>query len=443
MRILLYMLKEYILPIDYAHFNTDLWEIGGNIGNRVFITALYKMLNTEYNSIDFCQFDKDLQICNYRKEEINEKFDAIVVPCLLFGVNSAEMVVIHNYIQALRGIKIPIYFFSLGSNVTNYSMMSVMEKKAGGIARELAELVFESGGGLATRGYFTQEFLEHIGVRGAVPTGCQSLFQNGRGLRIEKKNISRDDFKVIFNGHFDFLRRKEIHWLINKNPNSMYFDQDGFKDLIYREGEDGKCKEQSVLREVVRYSDIGLKLFYMKRLKFIGDIEEWENYLIQNEFCFSFGERIHGNIVSLLAGIPCFECWRDARTREMVEFFHIPGKDSRRIEKINLYEIYNNADYNEFNMTYKRLYDGFENYMKNTGLVKSLEPQLSAKSEVSYQNFQDYDYAYNMSEKERERVLNILRMMGYPVERWSIRAGQIKRLLQRINIEISKILKGA
>ena len=201
------MLKEYILPIDYAHFNTDLWEIGGNIGNRVFITALYKMLNTEYNSINFCQFDKDLQICNYRKEEINEKFDAIVVTCLLFGVNSAEMVVIHNYIQALRGIKIPIYFFSLGSNVTNYSMMSVMEKKAGGIARELAELVFESGGGLVTRGYFTQEFLEHIGVRGVVPTGCQLLFQNGRGLRIEKKNISRDDFKVIFNGHFDFLRR--------------------------------------------------------------------------------------------------------------------------------------------------------------------------------------------------------------------------------------------
>lgn len=138
------------------------------------------------------------------------------------------------------------------------------------------------------------------------------------------------------------------------------------------------------------YTQEGLRLIGCDRLCLIADFYCWQDYLIQGNFSFSLGQRIHGNIMSLLAGIPCYVLWHDTRTKEMVDYFHLPGKMYRKNEKIDPYELFCEVDYDEFNKNYTELFGIFENHLKKYGLIKNeidiqKDPRL-----LEYNDFSEY-----------------------------------------------------
>lgn len=133
-------------------------------------------------------------------------------------------------------------------------------------------------------------------------------------------------------------------------------------------------KMGGVLRYIKKYGAESLCLIKAKRLNLFIDMPDWIDYLKLECFNFSCGSRIHGNIISILAGIPAAVCALDSRTREMAEFFDIPIITSRDLRNQDLLEIYNHISYDKFNATFSKKYEAYAQFLKSHGIVKDINP---------------------------------------------------------------------
>ena len=113
--------------------------------------------------------------------------------------------------------------------------------------------------------------------------------------------------------------------------------------------------------------------FIQNRARLFYDFDKWQEFLCSNAN-FVYGQRIHGNIMGLLAGIPCFVDVIDSRTREIAEFYHIPNSFDMSFnpKKHDLYELYQSLDFSDFNANYKIKFARFKKFLSDNGLPNML-----------------------------------------------------------------------
>lgn len=101
-----------------------------------------------------------------------------------------------------------------------------------------------------------------------------------------------------------------------------------------------------------------------QRARLFYEFEKWSDFLKQNAN-FAYGQRIHGNIMALLAGIPAFVDVIDSRTREIAEFYHIPNSFDMPFnpKKDDLFELYQTLDFSDFNKNYKDKFTRFQGFL--------------------------------------------------------------------------------
>ena len=326
---------------------------GLNVGNKVWIQGIISTLSTKDNELFFYN-------PNETWEEINSKYDKIVYSAAnMFSKEYLSL--IKTVTQLFRKSKVPVYVIAVGVQANSYDEIDRLICDIGNEVVDFMDCIYSTGGEIACRGYFTKEFLDKIAINTSVATGCPSLYQNGRGLKITKNGCVK---KVIFNGNapFDYHQLKAF-------PESTYIDQDIFLGYKY---DLTKYNEAKYL--VNMFERVGRKrtrLFFEDRIQVFYDMPEWKKYIEHERFDFSLGSRIHGNIMSLLSGVPAVVFAIDSRTREMAELFNIPFIDS--IDKYqNIEELFDNADYRIFNEKFSKLFDCFEGFLQKCDLVKQV-----------------------------------------------------------------------
>ena len=82
-----------------------------------------------------------------------------------------------------------------------------------------------------------------------------------------------------------------------------------------------------------------MQLIKEGRVRLFYDIPVWSDFFQRENIDFSIGERIHGNLIALLNGVPAVVCPHDTRTRELAEFFEIPMVEDVSSKRY-IYEIY-------------------------------------------------------------------------------------------------------
>ena len=124
--------------------------------------------------------------------------------------------------------------------------------------------------------------------------------------------------------------------------------------------------------KLLSYKDSGIvlpKLIAEDRIRLIMDMWDWQSDLMKSGVNMSFGSRIHGNIMAVLAGVPAVVLNIDTRTKEMAEFYDIPSIEYNPDKNLDLYEVYQNLDYDKFNKTFGKKYDDFNQFLVNCGIV--------------------------------------------------------------------------
>ena len=348
---------------DYSQMAKTFREKGiscPNLGNRLWFQGLISEISCPQNELAY--FSEAMT-----KEYINENFDMIIAPMANI-FHAAFKSILLRLAGRFEGIRIPVYVIACGVQADSYSEMDELCKTLKGPATAFMRNVYETGGEFALRGYFSKEFFDRMGFPSAVVTGCPSLYQLGRNLQVPQEKCAEVTFRPLINGNLERYQQPAKRY-----ATAEFFDQERFFHILH-----DPAHSVDISQLVRTWGYETTKWLLEDRVHLIPSMNDWRNYLQQGGFDFSFGSRIHGSIMPILAGIPALIDAGDSRTREMAEFFEIPmlGKQVSQSAK-SLYEMYLQTDYSVFNRNYSEKFDAFERFLVQHGIVETINQDNS------------------------------------------------------------------
>lgn len=345
----------------YQHIKSTQNGICPNWGNKLWFQGLISEIDVPENTITFR--------LNETIDEINNTFDMIIYPMAnIFAKKHSQSLL--DLSESLKNIKIPIYIIACGAQAKSYDHIDKLINTIGEQSKKFISTIYETGGEFALRGEFTKHFFDKLGFTSACVTGCPSLYQLGQNFNVNNNKYKLDELNPVFNGDLNYVAKGLKYY-----SNSYYMCQDHYFDFLYN-------KEQTRLldfKKQVQFSIINnvesINFLKDNKIKMIADMPEWRNFLIKNNFNYSIGSRIHGNIMSILSGIPSTVIALDTRTREMAEFFDIPliiptNKKNYSIKQIE--ELYLEADYTKFNKNYKNRYLKYQQFLCDHKIISKI-----------------------------------------------------------------------
>lgn len=170
-------------------------------------------------------------------------------------------------------------------------------------------------------------------------------------------------------------------------------DQDQFLECLYSENYFYPSRTEKEFSFYRSRSIFQAELLGAGRIHLIPDVDEWYSFLQAAGFDYSFGTKIHGSIMPILAGVPATVLGIDSRTQEMAEFFDIPYckfDHHRKYTRDDLYAAYEQADYSAFNTHFPERYFAFEQFLREKGIVDEINRENRFLCPTDAFTHQDY-----------------------------------------------------
>lgn len=333
----------------------------GNTGNHVIHQGILSELQDGENEIEFWK-DEPWEV-------INEKYDAIIWSSANLLQPEHKESIRHNA-ELFSHSKIPIYIISVGAQADSYDEKCNLIESIKEETRELLTSIYNCGGEIGLRGYFTKEILDSIMPGNTAEViGCPSIYQTGKKLIINNKKDDR--IRPAFS---DWGNKKDLFSgsIFTEYPESVVIDQ----GIFYREILDLKSYEKAgyayIVNLVRKYGGNYSWLLFNNRIKLFYDVPEWYRFLQNGDYNFFLSHRIHGGIMAILAGIPTMVVAVDSRVREMAEFFNIPFILPQNVDCKFVEYAYEKTDYSEFNKNYRNRFEAFNNFLMKHNLVSEI-----------------------------------------------------------------------
>lgn len=396
--------------VDDIYHHTDYLNYefvrGTNVGNKLWLMGLVSSISTPDNQIDFLEDTMDT-------DYINANYDICIKPeANIFSKRFAHYM--EKHIEIFGEVNIPIYVIACGVQASSYDELTELIDCIGDISKRFIRSIYRTGGEFCLRGYFTKEFFDRLGFSSAVVTGCPSMYQYGRGFRLDYNHVHVENFKPALNWGGRITPLKKIIGY----QNSEFFDQGNYYDIIYR------VYQGSAIEFIKKYGVLIAELLQNDRLKLFVDLQDWADYLKLECFSFSCGSRIHGSIMPILMGIPAVIYPIDSRTQEMAEYFDIPMISKHDLKKKDLYEIYLDTNYKRFNDSFSKKYDIYEKFLIERGIVKKANTVSLLNNKKSRINTDRLDYVKSIQAnnstvlEEIENKQVVYRIIDYAKEKY-------------------------
>lgn len=379
-KILLCLNRNQFEKFDYTQSYPDaMASIGGNSGNNVFQYSLQSLFSNPNNEITVdCKLLHNVPIEREYYDKINNEFDCVVFSPANVLAAYAKHTKLSSWTKNFNSIKIPIYAIGLGAqsdkNFSTEYLANIKEE-----ACSFVKTILKDNGFIGLRGDFSAECMNKLGFSEGsdfMTIGCPSMFMMGSDLKIEKKTISKENFAPLING-FRAWNNTDFHKYFKKYPKSVFVCQEEFYRLLFKQNELTWKEFQYLYDDDNKF----LNMYRENRIKLYGAFQGWYHDIKELGINFSYGCRIHGNVVPILAGIPAYVDAFDSRTKELAQYFEIPYGDFEPFNMPDPYELYQQADYSNFNKNFKDKYAKFEEFTKQCKLniqpIKEVQKDLS------------------------------------------------------------------
>lgn len=332
-----------------------------NVANKIWFQAIVSAVSTPENSLTFWN-------PNMNPQDINETFDLIIAPMAnVFSNGYKELM--EQLAEQFSKFKIPIYVIACGVQASSYDDLDILIEQIKIPAKKMITAVYQTGGEFALRGYFTYEFFKKLGFPSAVVTGCPSLYQIGNDIvkQLKVDKVSKEKFVPAFNGnlkyHIQDMKKYKNSFFIDQNTYYYFINSPKFAKL--------DLNRSQILRLCKQYSLDELEQISLGKVKLFPDMDDWKNFLQEKNVTFSYGGRIHGNVMALLSGIPAMVCGIDSRTSEMAEYFNIPLYSMKDMKKEDIYDIYLKADFQKFINKFPERLNEYERFLRDHHIIKN------------------------------------------------------------------------
>lgn len=335
--------------------------IGDNVGNLLFSSASYKLLQTEGTEVQV----GTLRGGRAEAERINAEVDHVVIP-LANAFRPSYVETLDRMSETIEALTVPVTVLGVGAQLKLDGKVDRLDAVKDSVVR-FVRAVLEKSPSIGVRGEFTAQYLAGLGFTDVDLIGCPSIFLHGPGLRIEKRvpALTRSS-RISLNlspyvpGLGPIVERHTARY-----PKLRYAAQhrDALGMLLDKEHRAAThATDQSVLPTHHEHP-----LVRDHRTSFFVDPEPWMRYLAG--FDYSFGTRIHGNIAALLAGTPATVLAHDSRTLELVRYYDIPHRTMKQMRPdTDAAELYAEADFTAFNDRHVERFDVFARFLSSHGL---------------------------------------------------------------------------
>jgi hypothetical protein len=251
-------------------------------------------------------------------------------------------------------------------------------------AKRLARLLGERSKVVGVRGQISADFFEQQGVHNLQIVGCPSILRhNTDGLRLHKPEWSRlRSFGFSLTRYYGVLYQREPLTFINVQSRLIKeLHASGRVGVItqvekeekafaYRDP-DGMRSAEEQLRKV-GWFDHEMEEIYKTRSVFFGTRASDYDMHVRN-FDVIFGTRLHTNAMAVACGIPAITLTFDLRTQEIYDFWRLPSISVEEAAKLSAREIYERADFEEFNRRIGFVYHNFRQYLEANGVAHAMQ----------------------------------------------------------------------
>jgi polysaccharide pyruvyl transferase WcaK-like protein len=335
-----------------------------NTGNSVFLHAAFRLLATPSARIT----PDALRIRPADADRINEEHDVYVLPFAnAFRPQYARR--LERWSKLIERLRIPVVILGIGAQSDLDYDLGALAPIDGSVRRFVAA-VLERGPTIGVRGEFTERYLRHLGFSAVEVVGCPSVFLNGPDMRVEKKveHLGTASRLAFNTAPSQASVGPLLASLAERYPNLTYVAQDRAALELLALGR----LDRAPAPPAGFPADASHPLVRRDRLRVFPDPWPWIEFLRGVDF--TFGSRAHGNLVSLVAGTPCYMLPHDSRTLELARWFEIPHRPLREVgPDLDPAELYASADYEGLNRGHPARWAAFAGYLRRHGLEHVFE----------------------------------------------------------------------
>jgi len=336
-------------------------SIGTNAGNLIFPYSLCKTLMVDNEvAIDCIRTDKVFSQKDV--DRFNAEYDCFVMP-LANAFRKSFIVELNKLTNLIERLKIPCIVVGVGIQFALDAKLDgdhVFDKDV----KRFVKSVLDKSALLGLRGEITAQYLAKLGFhedKDFSVIGCISMYMHGPKLPdIKRTNLTHESVvsfsrKPELPAHFHEFIEKCIaefpnHYFIPQNLFDFRLLYSGIPLSMTYKGKIPPGYPQTIAHES----------FVQNKVRGFINVPSWLEFL--KNIDFSFGSRIHGNIMPILAGTPSFIFVPDARILELARYHNIPHMPINDIKSdINILDIYHKTDFNTVHTGHA---ERFENYIK-------------------------------------------------------------------------------
>ncbi|MFI1745803.1 polysaccharide pyruvyl transferase family protein [Thalassobellus sediminis] len=395
---------------NHSVWSNDNTKYASNHGASLISRTLIEFFNADY--ID------DFSNIEYYKKE----YDLCVIA---FATHVTDWRDVSRYSEFVKALGIKTIAFSLG--IQDYAKASSNVNTIHPSLKKLLDYVIISSGFCGVRGPNTASVLIKAGYKpeNIIRLGCPTLFRPlKRGLKITK-NQNFNKPLIVFHRTMANLNKS----LVDGAP---LLGQDFLDEVIFNNGISNQHKIKEL--ELNRYSEHKNGSYTLEKVAengvFYRTFEEWFNEIKKHDFVL--GARLHGCIAALIQGIPAVMIARDIRVQEIAEFYKIPYIKYEDVGNKTIQEIYEDANFDEFNKLYVHRFDNFIKLMDDLKVTD----HLTFKKEIPD------DYWFNKSDMNADiRICySDLKNLSLKVEGLSKKVNKLEILSTNIEKKTNKVL---
>lgn len=229
---------------------------------------------------------------------------------------------------------------------------------------------------VGVRGERTRQVLADLcDVHNVQVVGCPSVFSRPEPLARVRENLTTLKGRPVYNGtkyheagekallHEAIRSRAFLVEPVNKLNHAYHLAVargDAEAELPYF------LKSYSPASRRTSAQD-DLRDYFMSMYRLFRDTESW--YAFNDEaVSYSYGTRFHANMSAVLSGKPALWITHDARTRELIDFLHLPSITMEQAVGLRPQDVPALMNFDDFFAHIGGLFDNFNSYLEVNGL---------------------------------------------------------------------------
>lgn len=363
----------------------ECWEYTDNKGNMLIGEAPSRFIESDRKSscfINLWALHYDAGWSAERiSDEIQKNFDLVVLP----EANAIRPGVDHDVMaDILDALKTEFIVLGLGMQKIIPADLDQLHPNL----KRFLQVIDKKASLIGVRGHSTENWLKSVGLTKAKALGCPSLYVYPENI-LKLRSIDATSAKRFLTGGYIQGKESRSSNLIKmfRGHDAHYIMQDELNALkrhihpdanIYNDanGEVNKSTLNELL-EAIHSTTMPFSSY-----RWFQDPNAWRAF--NSGFDLFLGDRFHGGVAALQAGVPAIMIKNDLRVDELTSFFGIPsitGADVKHTEiRDMICELVSTAQLEQFKGVYRqRLADLSSSFKEiDTELTIQTPPPLSA-----------------------------------------------------------------